>query len=337
MKKPTIGIILGDATGVGPEVVCKMLDSAKNKTDFTPIVIGNEAVFKLGMIHSGTELEYKKFSEMEEINTLSSNDSIILYDNYKFDPGELETATKELGNSIIEMIRASVELINMGIIDAIVYAPINKKMINLSNPNFSDEMQLFKHLTNYEGLCLEMNYCNNVWTSRVTGHVPLMEVSSYLSIERIVEVIELTNKSLKDLGIRNPSIYVSALNPHGGEGGLFGREEIDIITPAVEEAKNKGMNVKGPFPADTIFHRAFSGECNAVITMYHDQGQIALKTKGFSEGVTMLAGLPITVLTPAHGVGYDIAGKGIANHIPMLNAVKITVDIVNERLKKLEL
>ncbi|HHY59997.1 MAG TPA: 4-hydroxythreonine-4-phosphate dehydrogenase PdxA [Clostridia bacterium] len=331
MRKPVIGIILGDATGVGPEIVCKMLDATRKRTDFRPIVIGNEAVLKAGMRHAGKELEYRILSKMEEISDLTGEDSLILYDNGRFDPGDLAAPTKELGNSIIEMIKAAVEMVDAGLIDAIVYAPINKSWINLANPDFSDEMQLFKHFTNCDGLCLEMNHCHDVWTARVTGHVPLMQVSKYLSVERILEVVTLTDKCLRDLGIANPRIYVAALNPHGGEGGLFGTEEIEIITPAVEAARKRGMNVLGPYPADTVFHRAFAGECHAVITMYHDQGQIALKTKGFGEGVTMLAGLPIIALTPAHGVGYDIAGKGIANHIPMLNTVNVAVSMVRQK------
>lgn len=324
MEMPVLGIILGDASGIGPEIVCKMLNLKKTGRSFKPIIIGSEKVFKSGMKYSGV-LEYKRYSDIRDIHESSNLDEIVLYDNNKFEPGELGTMDKQSGNSFIEMIKTSIELANNHIIDAIVYAPINKKLINIANNCYTDELQVFKHLLNYNEFCIEMNYSGNLWTSRVTGHIPLMQVSSYLNINRIVNIIKLTNQSLKLMGISDPLLYVSAINPHGGEGGLFGTEEDDIIIPAVAQAKSEGINVKGPFPADTIFYRAFSGECNAVITMYHDQGQIALKTKCFDGGVTLLAGLPLTVLTTGHGVGYNIAGKGIASYNSMLNAVNIAI------------
>jgi len=325
MKIPVLGIILGDAAGIGPEVVCKILHSNDWKGNYTPVIIGNERVFNLGMKHAGVNLEYNKYSKLQDLNHLPN--TIILFDNDRFEPIKVEMGTINIqsGRSIIEMIKVSVKLKEANIIDGITYAPLNKTEINLANSNFTDELQIFKHFSKFSGKCLEMNFACNLWTSRVTGHIPLMEVSSYLKVDSILEVIRLTSKSLKLTGIKTPRLFVTALNPHGGEGGLFGTEERDIITPSVNKANLEGINVKGPFPADTIFNRAFSGQCDAVITMYHDQGQIALKTKCFGEGVTLLAGLPFTVTTPAHGVGYDIAGKGMANEISMQNAIKIAL------------
>jgi 4-phospho-D-threonate 3-dehydrogenase / 4-phospho-D-erythronate 3-dehydrogenase len=328
MRTPVLGIILGDAAGIGPEVVCKILHSGNWKGSCKPIIIGNEYVFNSGMKYAGVSLKYKRCSKAEDLIELSDN--IILYDNNQFDPGKIEIGAVNVqsGNAIIEMIKTAIELKQANMIDGIVYAPINKIAINLANNKFTDELQVFKYFGEFEGFCLEMNYASNLWTARVTGHIPLMEVSSHLKIHSILDVVRLTNRSLKLTGIETPRLYIAALNPHGGEGGLFGNEEINIIAPAVKKAKLEGINIEGPFPADTVFNRAFSGECDGVVTMFHDQGQIALKTKSFGEGVTLMAGLPFIVTTPGHGVGYDIAGKGMANEMSMHNAVKIALQMI---------
>jgi 4-phospho-D-threonate 3-dehydrogenase / 4-phospho-D-erythronate 3-dehydrogenase len=328
MKIPVLGVILGDAAGIGPEIVCKMLYAGNWKGNYTPIIIGNEYVFNLGMKYAGVNLKYEKYSKAEGLNQLSN--TIILFDNNQFDPGKIEmgTISNQSGISIIEMIKAAVKLKKANLIDGIIYAPINKNAINLADSSFTDELHVFKHFSDFDGLCLEMNYACNLWTTRVTGHIPLMKVSSYLSINSILDVVRLTNQILRITGIKAPRLYAAALNPHGGEGGLFGSEEEKIITPAIKQANLEGINIKGPFPADTIFNRAFSGECDAVVTMYHDQGQIALKTKCFGEGITLMAGLPFISATPGHGVGYDIAGKGIANEMSIQNAVKIALQMI---------
>lgn len=330
MKTSVLGIILGDAAGIGPEVVCKMLHSGNWKGSYTPVIIGDEYVFNFGMKCAGVSLEYKRCLKAEDLIELS--DTAILYDNNQFNPGKFEIGTVNVqsGNAIIEMIKTAVKLKRANKIDGIVYAPINKVAINLANNKFTDELQVFKYFGEFEGFCLEMNYASNLWTARVTGHIPLMEVGSHLNIDYILDVVRLTNRSLKLTGIETPRLYIAALNPHGGEGGLFGNEEINIIAPAVRKAKLEGINLEGPFPADTVFNRAFSGECDGVVTMYHDQGQIALKTKSFGEGVTLMAGLPFIATTPGHGVGYDIAGKGIANEMSMQNAVRIALKMVRD-------
>jgi len=325
MKIPALGIIIGDAAGIGPEVVCKALSTTEWKGSYRPIVIGSEHVFNSGMKYAGVNLEYKKYSKVEDLEEL--HNTIILFDNENFEPrkSQMGSTATQSGKAIIEMLREAVNLRSADKIDAIVYGPLNKTEINLANNKFTDELQVLKHFSDFTGFCLEMNLASNLWTTRVTGHIPLMKVSTYLDIDRILRVIRLTNQTLKLIGIENPRLYATALNPHGGEGGLFGTEEKKIIEPAVEKASLEGINIKGPFPADTIFNRGFSGECDAIVTMYHDQGQIALKTKCFGGGVTLLAGLLFIVTTPAHGVAYDIAGKGVADETSMQNAIAVAL------------
>jgi 4-hydroxythreonine-4-phosphate dehydrogenase len=210
-----------------------------------------------------------------------------------------------------------------GWIDAICFAPLNKQSMKMSGMPFSDELHFFAHHLNVHSEVCEFNTLGPLWTSRVTSHVPLKDVVVHLSRERILAAVRLLHDALLAAGFPHPRIAVAALNPHGGEGGAFGREEIDIIAPAVTEAVALGLPVRGPFPADTIFLKARNGEYDGVVTMYHDQGQIALKLMGFDRGVTVQGGLPIPITTPAHGTAFDIAGQNKANVEATVQAFRI--------------
>jgi 4-hydroxythreonine-4-phosphate dehydrogenase len=159
----------------------------------------------------------------------------------------------------------------------------------------------------------EFNVLDRLWNARVTSHIALRDVASRLSVERIHRALKLTDQCMRRAGFAQPRIAVAGLNPHAGDGGNFGREEIDVIAPAVAAGRREGMAAEGPFPADTVFLRAKNGTFDAVLTMYHDQGQIAMKLMGFDRGVTLLGGFPFPICTPAHGTAYDIAGRGIAS------------------------
>jgi len=197
--------------------------------------------------------------------------------------------------------------------DAVCFTPFNKQAMRLAEPTYDDEILFTSNVLGFKGAATEFNILEGLWNARVTSHIPLAEVSENLSIERIVAALELTTTALRAAGFAPPRIGVAALNPHAGDGGNFGREEIDIIEPAVKKAKAKGLPADGPYPADTVFVRAKAGQFDAVLTMFHDQGQIAMKLLGFDRGVTLLGGYPFPICTPAHGTAYDIAGKGVAN------------------------
>jgi 4-hydroxythreonine-4-phosphate dehydrogenase len=185
--------------------------------------------------------------------------------------------------------------------------------MRLAYPGYDDEMRFVNDVLGRTFAASEFNVLGNLWNARVTSHIPLSEVAAAISGEKILNALTLTDSCMRAAGFEQPRIAVAGLNPHAGDGGNFGREEIDIIAPAVERAAGQGLNVEGPFPSDTVFLRAKSGAFDAVLTMYHDQGQIAMKLMGFDRGVTLLGGLPFPVCTPAHGTAYDIAGKGTAN------------------------
>jgi 4-hydroxythreonine-4-phosphate dehydrogenase len=198
-----------------------------------------------------------------------------------------------------------------GEIDAICFAPLNKFAMKQGGLQHEDELHHFAEHLGVTGYFCEFNTLGGLWTSRISSHVPK---------QRIVDASELIYRALQSNGLTSPRVAVAGFNPHNGDGGTCGREEIEVIAPAVAELNERGLPVSGPFPADTIFLKARDGEFDAIVTMYHDQGQIALKLMGFSQGVTVQGGLPIPITTPAHGTAYDIAGLGRANVDAMARA-----------------
>jgi 4-hydroxythreonine-4-phosphate dehydrogenase len=195
--------------------------------------------------------------------------------------------------------------------------------MKLGGLKHEDELHHFAAYFGVTGYFCEFNTLGSLWTARVSSHVPLKDAASYVSRERIVAATRLIHASLRANGVDAPRVAVAAFNPHGGEGGTCGREEIDTIAPAVRELNDAGIPAQGPFPADTLFIKARDGEFDAVVTMYHDQGQIAIKLLGFSRGVTVQGGLPVAITTPAHGTAYDIAGLGRADVQATANAFAI--------------
>jgi 4-hydroxythreonine-4-phosphate dehydrogenase len=233
---------------------------------------------------------------------------------------------------VIAVLNRCMDAALAGEIDAICFAPLNKHAMKLGGLKHEDELHHFAQYLGVHGYFCEFNTLGTLWTSRVSSHVPLKDAASLLSRERIVDAATLIYRSLQANGVAEPKVAVAAFNPHGGDGGTCGREEIDTIEPAVRELNANGLPVAGPYPADTIFLRARNGEFDAIVTMYHDQGQIAIKLLGFSQGVTVQGGLPIPITTPAHGTAYDIAGLGKANVDATANAFVIACRMGQARL-----
>ena len=219
-----------------------------------------------------------------------------------------------------------------GELDGFCFAPMNKESLRLGGNTHEDDLRFVADELEHEGYCCELNTTGGLWTSRVTSHIPLKDVASQITEEGILDAVKMAHQTLLDAGISIPRIGVAALNPHAGDGGNFGTEEGDIIEPAVKQVQQLGIKADGPHPADTIFVRAQRGEFDAVVTMYHDQGQIAMKLMGFDHGVTVLGGLPVPVTTPAHGTAFDIAGKGKANPDALKAAWKVLQNMVSSRL-----
>jgi 4-hydroxythreonine-4-phosphate dehydrogenase len=297
-SKPTIALAMGDPAGISPELTAKLvaLDEARRAARI--VVIGDRRVYDEGAKIAKSSASPDEFVDLKHL-----------------DPATIKrgTASKEGGASALANYRHALRMVADGKADAVCFTPFNKQAMRLAHPSYEDEIGFTAGVLGFKGRATEFNILEGLWNARVTSHIPLAKVSSALSVNAIVEALELTASALRAAGFEPPRIGVAALNPHAGDGGNFGREEIDIIEPAVKKAKAKGLPAEGPYPADTVFVRAKGGQFDAVLTMYHDQGQIAMKLMGFDRGVTLLGGFPFPICTPAHGTAYDIAGKGVAN------------------------
>jgi 4-hydroxythreonine-4-phosphate dehydrogenase len=220
--------------------------------------------------------------------------------------------SKVAGRAVLDTFRMALGLAEAGELDAICFAPCNKQAMHQAGLDLEDELRFFVQVLDFKGPVGEVNATDALATTRVTSHVPLRAVADLITEEGVLQAIRLARDTLQAAGKPHPRIGVAGLNPHAGDGGIFGREEIDVIQPAVERARAEQIAASGPYPSDTVFLRAQGGAFDAVVTMYHDQGQIAMKLMGFERGITIHAGLPIPITTPAHGTAFDIAGRGVA-------------------------
>lgn len=328
--KPVLGITLGEAAGIGPEIIAKLCAGDKFAPYCRPILIGDRRVLEHGRKVAGVQFPVKKVSRVEEVDWAGP---IAILDLANLDPATVAVGqvNPPSGKVTGDTLLLALELLKAGKIEGLVFAPLNKEAMKRGGYRFEDEHRLFAHHLNHKGAFGEINVLDNLWTTRVTSHIPLGEVPGHLTGENILRAIGLANGTLRQAGYESPRIAVAAFNPHAGEGGLCGREEVDIIAPAVQSARSQGLDVRGPFSADTIFINAFRGDYDAVVTMYHDQGQIAMKIMGFQFGVTVAGGLPYAITTPAHGTAFDIAGKGVAKTDATEKAVMIAARMAGQK------
>ena len=323
-NKPIIAVLLGDGAGVGPELVARLAANAFFDELCRPVIIGDVRVFELGMKITGKPVPYvviKRVADADWKNGIPILDQNNLNPATDFTLGQISVKS---GAVCVAMIEKAAELYMNKEIQGFCFGPFNKAGMKMSGCAFESEHHLLAHIFKHTGPFGEINVLGKLWTTRTTSHIPIKDVSSNLTVTSIGRAITLANTSLRMAGIERPRLALAALNPHAGENGLCGREELEVIGPAIEKARAEGLDVSGPFPSDILFIKAFAGDFDGVVTMYHDQGQIALKLKGFDEGITIAGGIDAPVATCAHGTAYDIAGKGIAKTVALENAVKMT-------------
>lgn len=320
--KPVLGIGLGDPAGVGPELIAKIAADGFLGRECAPLLLGDGRVLSAGMRAAGVSFPVREITRSEDFEP---ERGITILRAGEIDPADYSVGRVDVvcGKAVAEVFLKAIELLEKGAIAGFAYAPANKEALKKAGFAFQDELSFFAHHMKYDGRYGEVNVVEGVMTSRVTSHIPHRDVGPSLTAAKILESIRFLNATAAGSGIVGPRLAVAALNPHCGEGGLCGREEIEVIAPAVEEARREGIAVEGPLSADTVFSRAFRGDFDAVVTMYHDQGQIALKLREFAQGVTVLGGLPFPVVTVGHGTAFDIAGKNIAKTDAMRNAVSM--------------
>jgi 4-phospho-D-threonate 3-dehydrogenase / 4-phospho-D-erythronate 3-dehydrogenase len=330
-NSPVIGLMLGDMTGIGPEISAKLLAAGRLKSAARIAVIGDERVLELGRRDAAVDLKWRKYDSVSHIDW--SQPEVPLIDLANIDPatikrGEMSDASGRLtGDTLKHMIDQALS----GKLDGICFAPLNKGALHRGGWKYHDEHQMFAALTKHEGFFGEMNVIKQFSTFRVTSHVALRAAIDLVTPERITSAIRLADTMLRAAGAAKPRIGVAALNPHCGENGLFGDEEIRLIRPTVDQLRASGIDCSGPISSDAIFLKAVKGEFDGVVMMYHDQGQIATKLLGFNQGVTVTAGLKTVFTTPAHGTAFDIVGKGKADPGALEHAMQLAATLAAAR------
>ncbi|MDB5822852.1 MAG: 4-hydroxythreonine-4-phosphate dehydrogenase ((phosphohydroxy)-L-threonine dehydrogenase)-like [Herminiimonas sp.] len=319
-------------TGIGPEICAKVLAEGSLKEEARIVVVGDVRVLQLGCTDAGVELAWRRYEKISDIDW--SSDDVPIIDLGNIDPATIERGamSPESGRLSGDTLKTMIDLALAGELDGICFAPLNKGALHRGGWKYHDEHQMFAALTQHVGFFGEMNAIKEFATFRVTSHVSLREAIDLVTPERITSAVRLANATLKANGIVAPRLAVAALNPHNGEGGLFGDEEIRIIRPTVERLHAEGIDCAGPISSDVIFLKAMKQEYDGVVMMYHDQGQIATKLLGFNRGVTVTAGLKVVFATPAHGTAFDIVGQGQANPGGLEHALRIAARMASARL-----
>ena len=315
-----IGITLGDPAGIGPEIVLKALSGHPEIYEKAlPVVFGSRAVLDAAMRNLGLQLEIKETTRLDEWP--AGPQRIVLFPATEPDtlprPGKIDPLAGRLAFSWIEAAAAAA---NVNKIDAVVTAPINKAALKQAGLPFRDHTEMFGRLTN-SAAPMTLFVTGTLRIFFYTRHLAFKDIAAHLDKKTLVQTINRCLSHLRRLGFGQPRLAVAALNPHGGEGGLMGREEIDIIEPAVRQVKEQGAEVSGPIPADSVFHLAKEGAYDAVLSLYHDQGHIAAKTLDFHRTVSLTMGLPFLRTSVDHGTAMDIAGKNLADETNMVQAI----------------
>jgi len=324
IQKPIVGLMLGDVTGIGPEVAVKLLADPETHEKARVLVVGDLRVLEIGMADAKAKLKVNIVDSVDAVDWVQPGIQMIDLKNINTDEIPRGQTSIESGRLVGETLKVMTDLAHAGKIDAICFAPLNKGALNKGGWKYRDEHEMFAKWNDHEGYYGEVNLIKLFCTFRVTSHVSLRQAIDLVIPERIEGALRLAHEMMRGLGKTQPRIGVAALNPHNGEGGLFGTEEIEIIQPTLERLRAENLPCEGPFPSDTVFLKARAGDFDAVVIMYHDQGQIATKLLGFTEGVTLTGGLKTLYTTPSHGTAYDIVGQGIAD----VGAMKRAFDVI---------
>nr|WP_295263379.1 4-hydroxythreonine-4-phosphate dehydrogenase PdxA [uncultured Blautia sp.] len=323
--RPVTAITMGDPAGIGPEIVVgAMLDKELHEC-CKPFVIGSIAIMDRAAKVLGRELKYNKIEDPEQAKYEYGTIDIMESGDYDTDSIEWGKVQKLAGQMAVDWIMKSIELGMNKKIDAVSTAPIHKEAIKLVGVKEPGHTEIYQHQTN-SPYALTMFSCHKLRVFFVSRHMSLVDACHYATKEVVLENVVNIDKELRKIGIENPLIAVAGLNPHNGDHGLFGTEEITDLEPAVKEAQKMGINAVGPCPADSVFHIGKSGKYDAILSLYHDQGHIACKTLDFEKSVTLTFGLPFIRSSVDHGTAFDIAGKGIADEVSLIESTKVVAE-----------
>jgi len=329
---PLIAVTMGDPAGIGPEILLKALSREEIYRVSKPLVLGDVDLLKSASNQIGS-LSFRVIATPNEVTGRPGVVEVIPVSTLNKDscvPGE---PTRDSGKAMVDYILKAVELTTGSQVSAMVTCPINKGLMHLAGYTFAGHTELLAHLTHSADYVM-MLAGEHLRVALATTHCALRDVAQRLTKDLIVKTVMITSQALEEyFAISRPRVAVAALNPHAGESGLFGREDTEIVQPAVEEAQKQGLIIEGPLPADTVFYHAYKGRFDAVVAMYHDQGLIPLKLLHFTDAVNITLGLPIVRTSVDHGTAYDIAGKGIADPSSLVAAIKMAARIAGTRRK----
>lgn len=332
-ERPILAVTMGDPAGIGAEIAVKALSDPNTYSVCRPIIIGDLDYVADATRITHSQMDLNKISEPENAKFEYGTINVLDLDNIGLGEAEYGKVSGKAGHAAYEYIECGIRLALANRVGAVVTGPIHKEALNLGGHHYSGHTEIFADLTSTKDYAM-MLADGDFRVVHVSTHVSLREACDRVKKDRVAVVIRLTHAALKQLGIKNPRIAVSGLNPHSGEGGMFGIEEIDEILPAIEAVKAEGINVDGPIPPDTMFAKARGGQYDGAVAMYHDQGHIPMKTAGFTldaatgkwtavSGVNVTLGLPIIRVSVDHGTAFGKAGKGRANPESLIQATNL--------------
>lgn len=328
--RPLLAITMGDAAGSGPEIVTKALVDLQTRAVCRPVVIGDAATMRAALKVTGVLGEIRAIEKLSEALFRNGIIEVIDLHNIQLDRLTRGQVDPMAGKAAFEYIKLATDLALAGKCDAIVTSAINKEALNEAGYHYDGHTQLLAELCGASDVAM-MLVSGQLRITHVTTHVSLRQAIEQVRPERILTVLRLTNEALRQMGIDEPRIAVAGLNPHAGESGLFGDEELKYITPAIKAARCREMDIVGPFPPDSVFLRTSEGQFDAAIAMYHDQGHIAIKMLGITQGVNVTLGLPIIRTSVDHGTVFGKAGKGTANPTSLIQAIKLATVMYHNR------
>lgn len=341
-KRPIIGITMGDPASIGPEITIKALGSGLLYEKCRPLVVGDAAVLEMAKAAAGhPEIKIHPVQSAKQAQYVCGTIDVLDLKKVEIKSLEIGRISAMAGDAAFSYVKKVIDLAMAGEVDATVTNALNKEAMNLAGHHYSGHTEIYAEFTGTKKYTMMLAH-QNLRVVHVSTHVSLCRACELVKKERILEVIKIADRALKEMGIEKPKIGVAGLNPHCGEGGLFGREEMEEIAPAVETALAEGISAEGPVPADTIFSRAKGGWYDCVVAMYHDQGHIPLKVEGFVyneqkkkwdavEGVNITLGLPVIRTSVDHGTAFDQAGKGEASEASLVNAIDYAVSFANSK------
>ncbi len=324
MKRPIIAVTMGDAAGIGPEVAAKVLAQTTTWEICHPLVIGDPQVMDEAAGIAGANVHFRVVEHPSEARFAPPGVDVLRPEGLDVPRGIRGAVVPAMGQAAALCLKTAIELAAAGKVQGIVSAPLNKEAFHLAGYPYPDELAYLAGLTGSRDAFM-LGVASSIWTAPVTEHVPFRQIPDLITASRVLTCIGRLHDALCKVGVATPRIGVAALNVHAGEGGLFGREEIEQIAPAIAAAREKGFDAQGPVPADMIFVRALAGAFDGVVFMYHDQANIARKLQPTGTSATLFMGLPVPCGTTAHGTAFDIAGQGIADPGSLEAALRYTV------------